>query len=64
MGLARTTGTTVQEGDLVASVAANDVAIPDVGDRMTIDAIVYQIVGVGVTYSGEIAALYNVHLRA
>jgi hypothetical protein len=31
---------------------------------MTIDSEVFQVIGVGVLYAGEVAALYTTHLRS
>lgn len=62
-GQHRIPGAAVEEGDLICDFAALDVAKPDIGDRLLIDGDDFQIIAIGVTYSGENAALFPVQLR-
>lgn len=57
-------GITAQDVESVASVAGLDVAEPSIGDRLTFDATVHQIVDVNRVYSGRLVALYELGLRA
>lgn len=62
-GQARIPGAVVKEGDLIADFAALDQAKPSIGDQLTFDGETFQIIAIGVVYSGENAALYPVQLR-
>jgi len=62
--LSRLGGTSAEVGQFTCAVAANDVAEPAIGDRLTIDGRTYQIIAVTPVYAGEVAALYEMELRA
>lgn len=55
---------TVQDVQSVASVAAQEVAEPNIGDRLTIDGLVMQVVDKAALYSGNLVALWIMGLRA
>lgn len=56
-------GITAKDVESVASVAAQDVAEPSIGDRLTFDTTVHQIVDVNRLYSGNLVALFELGLR-
>lgn len=66
--LARIDGTLIQQGDTVVQVAAKglDLGTPDAPqatDKVEIDGTRWGIVQIGKVYSGDLIALYALHLR-
>lgn len=66
--LARIDGTLIQAGDTVVQVAAQglDLGTPDAPqptDKVEIDGSRWGIVQIGKVYSGDLIALYTLHLR-
>ena len=54
----------IVEGDKKASIAAQGLTfVPNVGDTATIGADGFSIIGVGTMWSGELAAMYVLHVR-
>ena len=60
----RIDGSTIQNGDVTSSVAASAIAfVPAIGDRVDLNAVDWQVVGVNPVFSGELVALYELQLR-
>lgn len=55
---------TAQGVESVASVAGQDADEPFIGDRLTVDNEVLQIIDVARVYSGNLVALYEMGLRS
>lgn len=54
----------VIDGDKKVMVAAKNLTfIPKSGDRVTVDGQIYNIIGSGSQYSGELVAYYSYHVR-
>ena len=60
----RLDGTTIQVGDITSSIKALNLGFtPEVGDKVTFDSALWQVVGVTPVYSGALPALYELQLR-
>jgi hypothetical protein len=57
------TSGTIESGDKKVTISALNVALPCVGDTVTIDALNYCVISVGETWSGELAAMYQLQVR-
>lgn len=53
----------IQVGDRKVSIAALNSAEPQIGDTMTIDALVYNVLAVKSIWSGEKVAIYELQVR-
>jgi len=53
----------IESGDRQVTIAALDATIPNIGDTITIDALVYSVISVKTVWSGELAALYELQVR-
>ena len=51
------------QGDKKVIIAAQDVAIPSLADKLTVDGVTYSIVSIGSTSSGELDAIYTLQAR-
>lgn len=54
---------TIETGDKKVTLAALNLAQPNVGDKVTIDLLDYTVIAVKTTWSGELAALYELQVR-
>ena len=53
----------IQQGDRNVSVAALNATEPQIGDTMTIDSLVYNVLAVKSIWSGEKTAVYQLQVR-
>jgi hypothetical protein len=53
----------IQAGDRKVSIAALNAAEPQIGDTITVDSMVYNVLAVKTTWSGEKAAIYELQVR-
>ena len=53
----------IQSGDRKVSIAALNAAEPQIGDTMTIDSLVYNVLAVKSIWSGEKVAIYELQVR-
>lgn len=53
----------IEKGDRKVSIAALNATEPQIGDTMTIDSLVYSVLAVKTTWSGEKAAVYELQVR-
>jgi hypothetical protein len=60
----RIDGTVVQTGDVTCNIAGQAISFtPQIGDRINLNSLDWQIVGVNPVFSGEQIALYKLQLR-
>jgi len=53
----------IQAGDRKVSIAALNATEPQIGDAMTIDSLVYNVLAVKSIWSGEKVAIYEMQVR-
>jgi hypothetical protein len=56
-------GGAIQAGDRKVSIAALNATEPQIGDTMTVDSLVYNVLAVKSIWSGEKVAIYQLQVR-
>lgn len=60
----RIDGTVVQQGDVMTSIAQSAISfVPKISDRVLLNSVDWEVVGVNPVYSGELVAMYELQLR-
>lgn len=60
----RIDGTVIQQGDVMTSIAGSSISfVPEISDRVLMNGVDWQVVGVNPVFSGELVALYELQLR-
>ena len=58
-------GTTVRTGDTNAFIQGQELAFsPNISDSLILDGFVFTVVGFSPLYSGNLIAVYDLHLRS
>jgi hypothetical protein len=60
----RIDGSTIQNGDAMTSVAGSAISfVPEIGDRVLMNGVDWNVVAVNPVFSGELVAMYELQLR-
>lgn len=60
----RVDGSVVQMGDVMTAIAGSAISfVPEISDRVLLNDVDWQVVGVNPVFSGELVAMYELQLR-
>lgn len=57
------TSGTIETGDKKVTLAALNLSQPSVGDKVTIDTVIYSVISVKTIWSGELAVMFELQVR-